>query len=129
VVGASLDEVLRVRCHVTADPGDVNFVWQFNNSGESFEVEQSRFGTGNGSTSDLYYTPKSERDYGTLACWGRNAIGRQAEPCVFQLVPAGNTPESQENKILVTLLLFYKEMGSTLLPSRRTQFGSVEKRG
>ncbi|PSN34300.1 hypothetical protein C0J52_25670 [Blattella germanica] len=88
VVGASLDEVLRVRCHVTADPSDVSFVWQFNNSGESFEVEQSRFGTGNGSTSDLYYTPKSERDYGTLACWGRNAIGRQAEPCVFQLVPA-----------------------------------------
>ena len=89
MVGASLDEVLRVRCHVTADPGDVSFVWQFNNSGESFEVEQSRFGTGNGSTSDLYYTPKSERDYGTLACWGRNVIGRQAEPCVFQLVPAG----------------------------------------
>jgi hypothetical protein len=90
VIGASLDEVLRVRCHVTADPGDVSFVWQFNNSGESFEVEKSRFGTGNGSTSDLKYTPKSERDYGTLACWGRNAIGRQAEPCVFQLVPAGN---------------------------------------
>lgn len=92
VVGASLDEVLRVRCHVTADPADVSFVWQFNNSGESFEVEQSRIGTGNGSTSDLSYTPKSERDYGTLACWGRNAIGRQAEPCVFQLVPAGNKP-------------------------------------
>ena len=91
VVGASLSEVLRVRCHVTADPSDVSFVWQFNNSGESFEVEQSRFGTGNGSTSDLYYTPKSERDYGTLACWGRNAIGRQAEPCIFQLVPAGIT--------------------------------------
>jgi hypothetical protein len=90
VVGASLDEVLRVRCHVTADPGDVSFVWQFNNSGESFEVEKSRFGTANGSTSDLKYTPKSERDYGTLACWGRNAIGNQADPCIFQLVPAGN---------------------------------------
>lgn len=88
VVGASLDEALRVRCHVTADPGDVTFVWQFNNSGESFELEQSRIGTGNGSTSDLSYTPKSERDYGSLACWGRNAIGRQAEPCIFQIVPA-----------------------------------------
>lgn len=118
MVGASLDEVLRVRCHVTADPADVSFVWQFNNSGENFEVEQSRFGTGNGSTSDLYYTPKSERDYGTLACWGRNAIGRQAEPCVFQLVPAGNKPESQESKILVTLLLFYTDVGTTPLPSK-----------
>lgn len=94
MVGASLDEVLRVRCHVTADPGDVSFFWQFNNSGESFEVDQSRFGTGNGSTRDLYYTPKTERDYGSLACWGHNVIGRQAEPCVFQLVPAGNKPES-----------------------------------
>lgn len=34
------------------------------------------------------YTPLIERDYGTLACWGRNAIGRQAEPCIFQIVPA-----------------------------------------
>ena len=95
MVGASLDEVLKVRCHVTADPGDVSFVWQFNNSGENFEVEQSRFGTGNGSTSDLYYTPKSERDYGTLTCVGRNAIGRQAEPCVFQLVPAGKKKKTR----------------------------------
>lgn len=91
VVGASLDEVLRVRCHVTADPADVTFVWQFNNSGESFEVSQSRYGTGNGSTSELNYTPKSDRDYGTLACWGKNAIGLQAKdgPCIFQIVPAG----------------------------------------
>jgi len=121
VVGASLDEVLKVRCHVTADPGDVSFLWQFNNSGENFEVEHSRFGTGNGSTSELFYTPKSERDYGTLTCWGRNAIGRQTEPCVFQLVPAGNKPESEGSKILVTLQ-FYTNMGCALLPSRRTQF-------
>jgi hypothetical protein len=103
---------------VTADPGDVSFVWQFNNSGESFEVEQSRFGTSNGSTSDLYYTPKSERDYGTLACWGRNAIGRQAEPCVFQLVPAGNKLESQGTTA------FYP---SRLLHGRGKYHSSVKK--
>lgn len=40
--------------------------------------------------SELVYTPKNERDYGTLACWGKNSIGKQAEPCVFQVVPAGN---------------------------------------
>jgi len=39
--------------------------------------------------SELIYTPKGERDYGTLACWGRNAIGKQSEPCLFQVVPAG----------------------------------------
>lgn len=37
----------------------------------------------------LTYTPKTERDYGTLACWGKNKIGKQIEPCLFQIVPAG----------------------------------------
>ena len=38
---------------------------------------------------ELVYTPKSERDYGTLACYGKNTIGKQSEPCLFQVVPAG----------------------------------------
>lgn len=45
--------------------------------------------------SELIYTPKNERDYGTLACWGKNSIGKQSEPCLFQVVPAG--------KIYITL--------------------------
>lgn len=39
--------------------------------------------------SELLYTPKNERDFGTLACWAKNAIGKQTEPCLFQVVPAG----------------------------------------
>lgn len=39
--------------------------------------------------SELIYTPKTERDYGTLACWGKNSIGKQSDPCLFQVVPAG----------------------------------------
>ncbi len=38
---------------------------------------------------ELIYTPKGERDYGTLACKGSNSIGKQIEPCLFQVVPAG----------------------------------------
>jgi hypothetical protein len=91
VIGASLDEVLKVRCHVAADPSEVTFVWQFNNSGESFDVSPARFSTSIGNVSELMYTPASQRDYGTLTCWGKNSIGKQAEPCVFQVVPAGNT--------------------------------------
>ncbi|GLG93769.1 Uncharacterized protein GBIM_01122, partial [Gryllus bimaculatus] len=34
------------------------------------------------------------RDYGTLLCWGRNALGAQAQPCVFHVVPAGR-PEAR----------------------------------
>ncbi|KAH9636636.1 hypothetical protein HF086_003454 [Spodoptera exigua] len=44
VLGAQLDESLRVRCSVTANPPDVNFFWQFNNSGESLEVSPLKFG-------------------------------------------------------------------------------------
>lgn len=40
--------------------------------------------------SELIYTPKNEREYGTLACWAKNSIGKQTEPCLFQVVPAGN---------------------------------------
>lgn len=34
------------------------------------------------------YTPRSELDYGTLLCWGKNNLGLQSEPCVYQIVPA-----------------------------------------
>ncbi|XP_061384516.1 protein turtle homolog B-like isoform X2 [Danaus plexippus] len=88
VVGAALDESLQVRCSVNADPADVVFLWQFNNSGESFNVSPARYGTLNGSTSELRYTPASERDYGALTCRGTNSVGQQAQPCVFQIVPA-----------------------------------------
>ncbi|CAB3246046.1 unnamed protein product [Arctia plantaginis] len=88
VLGAQLEESLRVRCSVTANPPDVTFFWQFNNSGESLDVSPLKFGTANGSTSELSYKPQSERDYGTLSCRGANTVGRQLEPCVFQIVPA-----------------------------------------
>ncbi|RVE55340.1 hypothetical protein evm_000238 [Chilo suppressalis] len=88
VVGAALDEALHVRCSVHADPSDVTFLWQFNNSGESFNVSPARYGAVNGSISELRYTPASERDYGALTCRGTNSVGRQEQPCVFQIVPA-----------------------------------------
>lgn len=101
VIGASLDEVIRVRCHVAADPSDVTFVWQFNNSGESFDVSPARFTTTSGNMSELKYTPASQRDYGTLTCWGQNPIGRQSEPCVFQIVPAGKRGNKKYNLLKV----------------------------
>lgn len=44
VLGAQLEEALRVRCSVTANPPDVTFFWQFNNSGESLDVSPLKFG-------------------------------------------------------------------------------------
>ncbi|CAH1161326.1 unnamed protein product [Phyllotreta striolata] len=102
VIGASLDEILKVMCSVSADPNDVDFLWQFNNSGESFDVSPARFVTTRGNVSELMYTMESQRDYGTLTCTGTNAIGRQAEPCVFQVVPASK-PSALTNCTLRTV--------------------------
>ncbi|XP_039760019.1 hemicentin-2-like [Pararge aegeria] len=88
VIGARLDEPLRVRCTVSADPADVAFYWQFNNSGESFQVSPARYVSTGGTSSELRYRAASERDYGALLCRATNAVGRQKKPCVFQIVPA-----------------------------------------
>ncbi|XP_041982912.1 obscurin-like [Aricia agestis] len=88
VVGARLDEALRVRCAVSADPADVTFVWQFNNSGESFQVSPARYVSAGGTTSELRYRAASERDYGALLCRATNVVGAQDRPCVLQVVPA-----------------------------------------
>lgn len=71
-----------------AHPNASRFNWRFENSEEVIEIDPARF-TNNGSSSHLQYTPESERDYGTLSCWGTNEIGTMAEPCVFQLITAG----------------------------------------
>ncbi|KAG5671866.1 hypothetical protein PVAND_002037 [Polypedilum vanderplanki] len=116
IVGASIDESVSIPCRISADPPRVSFEWTFSNSGERYEVpsghhttiqqsynadsdhiyldtdESGTNGNSNGlimeTVNELIYTPKGERDYGTLACWGANLIGKQMEPCLFQIVPA-----------------------------------------
>lgn len=43
------------------------------------------------SQSVAQYVPMTELDYGSLLCWGINELGRQEQPCVFSLLPAGTT--------------------------------------
>lgn len=42
-----------------------------------------------GLKSTLSYTPRAEKDYGFLYCWGKNEVRWQQEPCVFRVIPAG----------------------------------------
>ncbi|XP_072159855.1 kin of IRRE-like protein 3 isoform X2 [Bemisia tabaci] len=88
IIGASLHESIHVRCVVMADPPEVSFEWFFRNSGEAWAVAAGQFRPENGSSNELLYRPSSERDYGTLTCRGINVIGKQIDPCVFQIVPA-----------------------------------------
>ncbi|XP_066995324.2 neural cell adhesion molecule 2 [Anabrus simplex] len=86
--GALKHETVALRCEVDANPPIVTFHWTFNNSGDLTEVPVTRYSS-TGEVSRLNYTPMSDMDYGTLACWGSNAVGHQKSPCVFQVVAAG----------------------------------------
>jgi hypothetical protein len=74
---------------VEAYPASVSFRWFFNSS-EYEEWKNEGDYSQSGLKSQLEFLPKTSKDYGTLFCLGENAIGRQEEPCVFQIVPTGN---------------------------------------
>ncbi|PSN57803.1 hypothetical protein C0J52_04354 [Blattella germanica] len=88
VYGAARHEEVRITCDVDANPPAGFFRWSFNNSAvQALEVDTVTSEPGGG-RSIASYKPASERDYGTLLCWGRNELGSQPVPCVFHVVPA-----------------------------------------
>ncbi|CAH0400396.1 unnamed protein product [Chilo suppressalis] len=86
--GALKHETVSLHCSVDANPALVSFHWTFNNSGEQTEIPP-RLYSSHGHTSTLNYTPTTDMEYGTLACFGANVVGQQKVPCLFQLVAAG----------------------------------------
>ncbi|XP_039757652.1 hemicentin-1-like [Pararge aegeria] len=86
--GALKHETVSLHCSVDANPALVSFHWTFNNSGEQTEIPP-RLYSSHGHTSTLNYTPTTDMEYGTLACYGENVVGQQKVPCLFQLVAAG----------------------------------------
>ncbi|XP_046600851.1 B-cell receptor CD22 [Neodiprion lecontei] len=88
-VGALRQESLSLRCEVEAVPGDtVRFSWTFNGTlGDVLPLPGTK-ARNKGLTSTFEYTVKAESDFGTLACWASNSVGRQRRPCLFNVVPA-----------------------------------------
>ncbi|XP_066588707.1 neural cell adhesion molecule 2-like isoform X2 [Prorops nasuta] len=91
---AGRHESVSLRCEVEAVPDDiVRFSWTYNNTrGDVLPLPNSR-AQNKGLLSILEYTPTSDSDFGTLACWAINSVGRQTIPCVFNIVPA-KAPEA-----------------------------------
>lgn len=89
LLGALKHETLQLKCEVESSPPAESFHWTFNSSGEQTDLPSQLHSSETG-LSRLNYTPTSDLDYGTISCWGRNAIGVQKSPCVFQIVAAGN---------------------------------------
>nr|CAD7423128.1 unnamed protein product [Timema monikensis] len=88
-LGAWRQRSLSVECEVDANPGgsDVRFSWTYNRSRDVLPVPGDRVNS-SGTSSRLVYTPGSEQDFGTLACWASNSVGRQRVPCLFHVVHA-----------------------------------------
>ncbi|XP_020291776.1 neural cell adhesion molecule 2 isoform X3 [Pseudomyrmex gracilis] len=82
-------EKLLLECEVEALPDDyVRFSWTYNGSiGDVLPIPNSRIES-KGLVSVLEYSPSADFDYGTLACWASNSIGRQRSPCIFNIIPA-----------------------------------------
>lgn len=82
-------ETILLKCEVEALPDDyVRFSWTYNGTvGDVLPMPNSRV-ENKGLVSTIEYTPNAETDYGTLACWASNSIGRQRTPCIFNIVPA-----------------------------------------
>lgn len=106
LIAAPIHELAAVTCNVDAHPPADNFRWAFNGSlgdedGGIREVPETRYKSRtSGFQSTLTYTPIADGDYGLLLCWASNTAGRQEEPCVFHVVPAGK-PDPPSNCSLV----------------------------
>lgn len=91
-----LNKRAEIVCQVMSDPdNDLTFHWLFNTSREIIDIQQSQTRV-NGTRSIVDYIPRTDMDYGSLLCWAENSVGKQTEPCVFQLLPA-NRPGPVKN--------------------------------
>ena len=99
VYGAARNEEVTVTCRLDAVPPVVTFSWRFNSSGDVVDIAENHVAT-HGLQSSLSYVARTELDYGTLLCWGANALGHQKKPCVYRVVPAG-PPDAPDNCTLV----------------------------
>ncbi|XP_066989597.1 LOW QUALITY PROTEIN: neural cell adhesion molecule 1-like [Macrobrachium rosenbergii] len=89
VYRAALGEEITLPCRVLAYPPNVTFSWTFMNALTEHERVPGERVSWNGLESRLRYLPEKTQDYGTLHCWGSNAVGNQAKPCIFTVKPAG----------------------------------------
>ena len=105
VLGVGKGEMVDVLCDVVANPNVDGFHWAFNNSAGLIHVPPARAKTVNGTRSKLTYTPRNNKDYGTLMCEAKNEVGKQKLPCIFHIILAGKPKYSTALHIEITSML------------------------
>ena len=87
--GVARHEEARISCDVDANPAsNLHFRWLFNSSAGVMELPGPTW-SAEGTKSVARYLPSSDLDFGSLLCTAHNAIGHQAVPCVYHIIPAG----------------------------------------
>ncbi|XP_064103228.1 uncharacterized protein LOC135213189 isoform X2 [Macrobrachium nipponense] len=95
--GAARGAAVKARCRVEAEPpSDLTWSWVRQRTDGSEEILSPDKYVVEGLTSTLTVVPERREDYGRLLCRATNGAGRQKEPCVVNLVPAG-PPDTPTN--------------------------------
>ncbi|XP_064103220.1 uncharacterized protein LOC135213183 [Macrobrachium nipponense] len=95
--GAARGAAVKARCRVEAEPpSDLTWSWVRQRTDGSEEILSPDKYVVEGLTSTLTVVPETREDYGRLLCRATNGAGRQKEPCVVNLVPAG-PPDTPTN--------------------------------
>lgn len=118
--GVARQEEARISCEVEANPSNVKFSWKFNNSAESVNIAEKKFSVDR-TRSTVSYSPASDWEFGSLLCWARNDLGKQKEPCVFSVMPAGEYVLLTVNLLEKTVLFYFNRTNLKMyLKTRRT---------
>ncbi|XP_070394146.1 nephrin-like [Dermacentor albipictus] len=119
---AALHQTVLVRCRVEAEPAAPTlFGWTF--AGGPHEqpltlLDHSRLA--GGLESHIRYVPRSELDYGTLACLASNTVGAAEAPCFFSvLAPAPRCRVVQPGPLLACVTASPIVQGASLLVQLR----------
>ncbi|PRD25200.1 UNVERIFIED_CONTAM: hypothetical protein NCL1_41588 [Trichonephila clavipes] len=88
--GISVSETVNATCEVEADPQEVSYRWSLDSPLGTMVLSNWSSAPHLGS---LNYSPLTGNGYGTLLCWGRNSMGTQKEPCLVNIVMAGEKSE------------------------------------
>jgi hypothetical protein len=107
VYGVARHEEARISCDLDANPSvSLHFRWLFNSSAGVIELPTSTW-TAEGSRSIARYLPSSDLDFGSLLCSAYNSIGQQAVPCLYHVIPAGESSYPYLSTVSACILSCY----------------------
>lgn len=84
IYGAHRGETAWVKCNVNSNPAPTSFRWAFNNSVSGL----INVASSDKSTAVIKF---KVTDFGTLLCWATNSLATLPQPCVYHIVPAGES--------------------------------------